>query len=282
MPTASKYLCCILLLSGCSVLNLNGHGETAARAKLSDEIAEFANVRSVEEIDRRLKELCAAADAQYRAEVLIEGWGKHGSWYDLAVVRFLWERWPQKLENDIEKFDSRRLFETTKTVLNSESELVCQVFWYFQWSTRVPDFVGMMHDLEPKFTLGCRNTKWDYYWMMLLYAGVASGLPLEYGPGDSVWRADWDELPRNFFDQKQLILAQRPFLRYDHELGRWIVDQDAKQTNRYLTSEEQRASPRPTPLPNWDSAVIPTRPIHEQADEEVKLLAIPEGRKVLK
>ena len=277
MPAASKLLCCVLLLSGCSVINLQGRGESVARVKLSHEIAEFANVRSVEEIDRRLNELCSATDAQQRAELLIEGWGQHGSWYDLVVVKFLWDRWPQKMDNDDGKSDPRRLFETTKTVLNSKPELVCQIFWYFQWSTRVPDFAGMMHDMEPKFTLGCRNTKWDYYWMMLLYAGVASGLPLEYSAGDSAWRADWDGLPGNFFEQKQLILGQRPFLRYDHELGRWIVDQDAKKANRYLTPEEQQASLRPTPLPNWSSDVIPPRPIHEpEVKGEVKLLGIPE------
>ncbi len=127
MPATSKLLCCVLLLSGCSVMNLKGRSEVATRAKLADEIVEFANIRSVEEIDRRLDELCSTADAQQRAELLIEGWGKHGSWYDLAVVKFLWDRWSQKMDGDDEKSDPRRLFETTKTVLNSKPELVCQL-----------------------------------------------------------------------------------------------------------------------------------------------------------
>ena len=39
------------------------------------------------------------------------------------------------------------------------------------------------------------------------------------------------------------ITSQRPFLRYDRELGRYVVDREAKEQNRYLSQEEQVALP---------------------------------------
>ena len=131
MPAATKLLCCLLLLSGCSVLNLNRRGDAVARVKLADAIADFANIRSVEELDSRLNVLCEADDAQQRAELLIEGWGQHGSWFDLAVVKFFVEQFPSAYgrgRRDCERFDMQRLFNSANQVLSKHPEFVFQVF----------------------------------------------------------------------------------------------------------------------------------------------------------
>lgn len=261
-------------------MNLKGRNEVATRAKLADEIVEFANVRSVEEIDQWLNELHSATDAQQRAELLIEGWGQHGSWYDLAVVKFFAENYPSAYGHggrDHERFDLERLFNTAYVVLSKRPELVFQVFWYEQWKSGPPKFSRLMQQAEPPTMWPCVRLPGEEYARTLWLAGIAEGLRFERQPGGLILEFRWGNLLRDEIDLRQAILAQRPFLRYDHELGRWAVDRDAKQANRYLTPEEQQASPRQTPLPNWDSDVIPPRPVHEASDdeEEIRLLEIP-------
>ena len=280
MPTASKLLCCVLLLSGCSVLNLNERSTALARTKLADEIAEFANLRKIEELDRRLNALCEVDDAQQRAELLIEGWGRHGSWYDLAVVKFFVEHFPSAYghgRRDPERFDLQRLFNTTDQVLRKHPEFVFQLFWYEQWKSGPNDFARLMRQIEPPLMCGCVRLPGEEYARALWLAGVVEGLPFERQPGGLILAVRWDNLYVDEVHLRQNILAQRPFLKYDHELGRWIVDQEAKRANRYLAPEEQQASPRLTPLPNWDSDVIPPRPIHEpEVEGEAKLIEIPD------
>ena len=262
MSASVRILSVLILLSGCSSLNLSRNLTETSAAERDAEIKKFQASRSIADVDQRLDELLEAKDGQQQAERLIQGWGKHGSWYDLAVVKLWWERWPREEENGKKRFDQRRLFDVTKTVLATDSQLASQVFWYFQWSTRVPDFAAMMHDLEPRIVCDYNGDGWVKYRLVLLYAGVASGIPTEIEVGESAARANWDNLIGDWLEQKALILGQRPFLRYDHGLGRWIVDREAKRANRYLTAEEQQASPRPTPLPNWDSEIIRPRPVH--------------------
>ncbi|TXT21975.1 MAG: hypothetical protein FD138_3871 [Planctomycetota bacterium] len=278
MPTASKLLCCVLLLSGCSALN--HRNAEAARARQVNEIAKFANVRTIEELDRRLNALCDTDDAQQKVELLIEGWGQHGSWYDLAVVKFFVEQFPSaygRNGRDCERFDLQRLFNVTDEVLRKHPEFVFQLFWYEQWKSGPEDFSRLMQRIEPPAMRGCVRLRGEEYALALWLAGVVEGLPFERQPGGLILEVRWDNLELDEAHLRQAILAQRPFLRYDHELGRWIVDQEAKKGNRYLTPAEQQASPRPIPLPNWDSDVIPPRPIHEpESKEEVKLLGIPD------
>ncbi len=52
-------------------------------------VIEFRGVTSLDEVKNRLDELVAAPNAQEQAEVLLNGWGRHGSWFDLSVVMFL-------------------------------------------------------------------------------------------------------------------------------------------------------------------------------------------------
>ena len=277
MPRISTFFCCFMLLSGCSALNLTSGQANTSPVEIEAEIKKYQSCRSIADVDQRLDELLKVPDGQRQAERLIQGWGKHGSWYDLAVVKLWWERWPPEEEGGKNRFSQRRLFDLTQSVLAASPELAGQVFWYFQWSKRVPDFSGLMLDLEPRFVCDYNGDGWVKYRLVLLYAGVASGLPTEQNSGESATRANWENLIGDWLDQKTLILGQRPFLRYDHELGRWVVDQEAKKSNRYLTPDEQKASPRPTPLPNWDSEIIPPRPIHEpEREEEITLLGIPD------
>ncbi len=258
-------------------MNLTSEANRTSPTEIDSEVKAYQSCRSIAEVEQRLDELLKAPDGQEQAERLIQGWGQHGSWYDLAVVKLFWERSLPEVDGKKKRFNHRRLFEVTKSVLVKHSELACQVFWYYQWSSGVPDFAGMMHDLEPHWVCDRRVDDWVKFRLVLFYAGVASGLPIELSVGESAARAGFDSLMRDWFDQQAIILGQRPFLRYDHDLGRWVVDLDAKQANRYLTPAEQKASPRSTPLPNWDSEIIPPQPIHESVgEEEVELLGIPD------
>lgn len=266
----------IALVCGCNVIELSPTSLKVSPTERVAEIRHFQSSRSIADVDRKLDELLAAPDGQARTERLIEGWGKHGSWYDLAVVKLWLERRPLKEKDGKERFDHHRLFDAGQKALASHPSIACQVFWYYQWSNGVPDLALWMDHLE-RFSGGCLDSSWGDYRMILICAGIASGLPFETQAGGSVRRATFDRLQENWWEQKFLILSQRPFLRYDHELGRWVVDQEAKNANRYLTPDEQRASERPTPLPDWHSEIVPPRPVRVELDDEQEeeLLGIP-------
>lgn len=266
----------IALVCGCSVIELSPTSLKVSPTERVAEIRQFQSSRSIADVDRKLHELLAAPDAQAQAERLIEGWGKHGSWYDLAVVKLWLERWPQEEKDGKQRFDHHRLFDAAQRSLTSHPSTACQVFWYYQWTNGVRDFAAMMDYLEPRWVCDYNSDSWVDYRMILICAGIASGLPLEWEAGESARRANFDRLRQDWWEQKLLVLSQRPFLRYDDELGRWVVDQEAKKANRYLTPDEQRASERPAPLPDWDSEIVPPRPVRvELEDEQEELLGIP-------
>ena len=268
----------IALVCGCSVIDLSPTSLKVSPTERVAEIRHFQSSRSIADVDRKLDELLAATDAQAQAERLIEGWGKHGSWSDLAVVKLWLERSPgwREEKDGKKRFDHHRLFDAAQKALASHPTIASQVYWYHQWSNGVPDLAVLMHNFE-NFSGGCLSDSWTDYRMILICAGIASGLPFECEAGGSARRANFDKLRQDWWEQKLLILSQRPFLRYDDELGRWVVDQEAKKANRYLTPDEQRASERPTPLPDWDSEIVPPRPVRVELEneQEEELLGIP-------
>lgn len=255
----------ILLLTGCTLINrgeFTWPSSASSRAELSAHAEEqFTTCRSIEDVKQRLARLDQSRDAQQQAEVLISGWGRHGDWYDLAVVEFLLEHWPSaygresKYGPDSERYDSRRLFDVTQAVLNSRPDLVYQVFWYRQWKSGLCDFPSLMRDLETKCLQSVR-IEGDGYPMLLFTAGIASGRPADMFSWGLLSGVDFEKLELNRLLINGYVTSQRPFLRYDHKLGRYVVDKVAKDENRYLSPEEQVASPRPTPLPGWSSGPV--------------------------
>ncbi len=280
MSAVLRIVCGVMLLAGCSTLNFSERYAAKVRASLAGEIKEFANLRTTEELDRRLHSLREFDDAQLRFELLIEGWGKHGSWYDLAVVKFFADQFPSAYGNDrrdSELFNMERLFNVTNKVLREHPEFVVQIFWYEQWKSGSDGFARLMQRIEPPSMRGCVRLKGEEYASALWLAGIVEGLPFERQPGALILQVRWDHLIPDEVCLRQTILSQRPFLRFDSEKGRFVVDQEAKRANRYLTADEQQTSPRPTPLPNWDSEIIPPRPVHEpESDQDVELLGIPD------
>ncbi len=218
---------------------------------------EFAACRSLDEVRNLLQELKDAPNAQLRAEALLSGWGQRGNWYDVAVVEFLIKHWPSaygdhpKFGPDHERFDTRRLFDITQRVVRENPELVYQVFWYIQWERGPLDFAALMRDLEPGLMGQCVSIEGEEYPWILMEAGIASGVPGAWFDGSLVGSLDFDSLATGRALINGYVASQRPFLRYDHKLGRYVLDKAAKAENHYLTPENQKASPRLTPLPNW-------------------------------
>lgn len=247
--------CCGCSFSELSFLDVQISAPPRAISKLVQD--DFAACRSLEDVQRLLQEMEDSREAQLWAEALLSGWGQHGNWYDVAVVEFLLKHWPSaygdhpKFGSDSERFDTRRLFEITQHVLRENPELVYQVFWYLQWERGPLDFFALMRDLEPGWMGQCVSIEGEEYPWILMEAGIASGVPGEWIDGSLAGELNFDSLGTGRALINGYIASQRPFLRYDHELGRYVVDKDAKAENRYLTPADQVASPRKTPLPDW-------------------------------
>ena len=249
--------CCGCSFSDLDFLDAQTSAPPRAISKLVQD--DFATCRSLEDVQRLLQELEDSREAQLWAQALLSGWGQHGNWYDVAVVEYLLKHWPSaycdhpKFGPDSERFDTRRLFDITQHVLNENPELVYQVFWYLQWERGPLDFAALMRDLEPDLMGQCVSIQGEAYPWILMEAGIASGVPGEWFDRSLASNLNYETLGTDRVLINGYVASQRPFLKYDHELGRYVVDKAAKTENRYLTPEVQTASPRPTPLPNWST-----------------------------
>ena len=201
----------------------------------------------------------------------LAGWGRHGDWYDVAVVEFLLSYWPSAYGKDSsgrpdwERYDARRLFDVTEEAVWSNPELVYQVFWYHQWKSKPCGFSLLMRHLDTTSQPDV-HLDGEMYPIILLAAGIASGLPAEGVDGTLMGSVSFETLSRDRLLINGFITSQRPFLRYDRELGRYVVDREAKEQNRYLSQEEQVALPRPTPLPGWRFGPVPPYETKGHAD----------------
>lgn len=253
-------------LTGCSLINdanSNGILSLNEREQLSVEAGQrFSACRSMNDVNDTLTQLVQSPNAQQQAESLIAGWGKHGDWHDVAVVEFLLKHWPSAygrdpvLGPDWERYDCRRLFDVTQSAVMSQPELVYQVFWYYQWMQGPLDFPSLMHGLEVSWP-GSVHLNGEEYPLLLLEAGIASDLPAEPFPGSLMSSVGFETLATDRLLINGYVASQRPFLRYDHDLGRYVVDKVAKSENRYLSPKDQTATPRTTPLPGWSSGPVP-------------------------
>ncbi len=84
--------CCGCSFSDLSFLDVQTSAPPRATSKLVQ--GEFAACHSLEDVQSLLQEMEDSPEAQLWAEALLNGWGQHGNWYDVAVVEFLIKHWP--------------------------------------------------------------------------------------------------------------------------------------------------------------------------------------------
>ena len=207
------------------------------------QIDRLADVRSVTEIDSILDGLIPTRHGQANVERLLDGWGRHGSWYDLAVVHYLWDHWPSAYER-WDKIEAAPLMPIVTARVRENPHLLRQVFWYATWKSSRLEFADLCRLCQHAGS-GCIYVAGQEFRLMLLIGGAMSEPELiDY---------DWT-ISRLYF------LSKRPFLRFDRDCGVYAVDVEAEREGRYLNADEQQSEVPATPLPNWDSDVVPERP----------------------
>lgn len=212
-------------------------------------IPSIQNARSIAEIDHALEKIIQGKDAQIKVETLLNGWGRFGDWYDLAVVKYLWEHWPSYSSD--RNVDSERLLPIVITRIEDQPELNRQVYWYTQWKYGVWDFARLCKQVSN--TVAHRMIEGEEFHRIMYIASVTN-------QPNKVLVVDWENLfPLWHFSSLQ-FLALRPFLRYDDELGHYVIDETASKEHRYLDASKQKATPRKTPLPGWSHPVVPSPP----------------------
>jgi len=218
--------------------------------KLPKAIPSIQNARSIAEIDHALEKITHSEDAQTKVEMLLNGWGRFGDWYDLAVVKYLWEYWPSAYGDS--NADSERLIPIVKSRIADRPELNRQVYWYTQWKYGVWNFSRLCKHIA-NTTTSCVTIGGEEFPRILFIAGVTN-------EPDKVLLADWDNLFAHWHFSSLQFLALRPFLRYDDQLGYYVIDADANKEQRYLEPSMQQATPRQKPLPDWSQPIVPTSP----------------------
>jgi hypothetical protein len=272
----------------------------------NDIVVRFSKARSIDDVDRVLKQLLAANPAngntarniewllnlleehgswgeqlfvsfyrtfedsadspgQTKVEQLLAGWGKHGSWYDMAVMRYVWKFWPRVFQQGEKQIDALRLIPILRQRIEEQPKLSGQLFWYAQWEHRGMKFKEICDVSRSSMALdnSCGGAEFS---AILFFAG-ALGQPwlLESGarPGTGKATAEqlcdwWIEMGYAYF------LSIRPFVRYDSRRHLFVYDEAADRDNRYLRPDEQDPICPSTPLPDWDSKIVPEPPAREK------------------
>lgn len=221
-------------------------------------VADFTRCRSIEAVDLRLKALVDAPDGQQQAECLLRNWGQHGSWCDLAAVKFLAEYWPGAYSKYSERFDRHRLFDEALASLERTPALWHHASWYAQWKNGPGERPWFRRGELVTFGMGpCVRVDGEYLPHALLVLGlVDDSWPFQH----SVGNLRWESLESDVREAELAIAIFHPYLRYNHERGYYSLDREAYDEQRYLPLEEQLISPRKAPLPDWDCGEIPTHP----------------------
>lgn len=251
MQCASRRIAPIVvcLIAGCTILE--NMPLTAYRPARNEALLErLAEARSIEEIEQSLELLVTDESAQANVETLLSGWGKYGSWHDLQVVIFLQKCWPSAYGH-WENLDAKPLIPIIQSRIRENPELNRQLYWFEQWRWGPMDFPRYCNDLT-------NGTIFD------VVVGGEEFIPLMRVSGamnDSYYllSADWENLAGKMWTAQLHFLSKRPFLRYDDQLGHYVVDAEAMREGRYLARDVQQATERPTPLPDWDHPMIPER-----------------------
>lgn len=243
----------LLLGAGCGTIKAPRDVGLALkpRAGAEEQVLRLVSARSIEEIDSGFEEILARKDREQIVERLLSGWGRHDSWYDLAVVHFIWNHWPSYYGRQ-EKLDPRPLMSAITSRISEQPSLLPEYFWYAQWQMNGLSFrwlCGACESPGPCCTIGGEE-----FPLLLLVAGATRDVQaIDFDRRGSTARA-WGQAGLRF-------LAMRPFLRYDAKQVAYVIDYAAQREGRYLTADEQEGAAPPTPLPNWDSDVVPARPV---------------------
>jgi len=218
------------------------------------QIDRLADVRSVTEIDSILEGLIPTRRGQANVERLLDGWGRHGSWYDLAVVHYLWDHWPSAYER-WDRIEPAPLMSVVTARIRNNPDLLRQAFWYATWKSSRLEFADLCRCCQSAPN-GCVYVAGQEFRLILLIGGAINAPELIDHSSPRSAGDDWT-ISRLYF------LSKRPFLRFDRERGAYTVDVDAEREGRYLNAEEQRSQIPTTPLPDWDSDVVPARPEYD-------------------
>ncbi len=218
----------------------------------------LAEARSVDEIEQSLELLVTDESAQANIEKLLSGWGKYGSWHDLRVVIFLQKYWPSAYGH-WENLDAEPLISIIQARIREKPELNRQFYWYSQWRFGPFDFSHYCNHLTNVPIHGVAVEGEDFIPLMRVSGAM--------NDSHYVLSADWENLSRSMQVAQLRFLSKRPFLKYNDQLGHYVLDAEAMQEGRYLTPEVQKATERPTPLPDWDHPLIPERPSRSNQKE---------------
>jgi hypothetical protein len=282
MRTASPGLTTVVLVLGMAG-RLPAQTSTATQAdspaseKAAEEIvARFARVRSIKQIDHELKELAkqpkqgrpsllrliglsSEAPGQANIELFLQGWGKHGSWYDLAVARYVWKFWPRVWHDD-NQIDDLRLIQVLRKRIEEQPRLIAHVFWYAQWERHGMKFKDVCEVSHGEIFVdgSCVGSEFP---AILFIAGAIGQPELLAAGGRRGGKSTADELCDWWLMTGFLYFrSMRPFLRYDAKRHIFANDEVADRENRYLKPQEQEPVCPKTPLPDWDSKVVPEPP----------------------
>jgi hypothetical protein len=210
----------------------------------------------------RIFEESADPPGQVKVESLLAGWGKHGSWYDLAVMRYVWKFWPRVFHQN--QIDPMRLIPILRQRVKEQPKLSGQLFWYAQWEHRGMKFKEIC-DVS-RSPLLVDNSCGGAEFPAILFIAGAMGQPWLLQAGGTIGGdptadqlCDWWIMTGYLYFQ-----SIRPFVRYDTRRHLYVYDKAADRENRYLKPDEQEPVCPSTPLPDWDSKIMPEPPPREK------------------
>jgi hypothetical protein len=245
-------LALLLAASSCSQLNVALVQHLTGDPPMQESLMRLGEVRSVEEIDAALERIVPGNEGQHNVEVMFEGWGKHGSWYDLAVNRYIFSHWPSAYRKKWNHIDSRPLAAIIERRLNEQPDLLRQFYWYAQWERGGMPFDRLCSLCLSQPAKSARHDGQDFP-LLLVVASSLNDCQIVYDCNVEHVSDSW------YFTQLE-FLARRAFLRFDKDQGVFAYDADAMRANRYMKPEEQQTILPLTPLPNWDNNVLPPSP----------------------
>ncbi|MCY2966262.1 MAG: hypothetical protein NT069_21960 [Planctomycetota bacterium] len=239
----------VAAFGGCHAFDSSCASRLAIKPDDEDWIDRLDNARSLEQVDAVLQEIVPGGNGQRNVELLISEWGKHGSWFDLAVVRYIWTAWPSGY-GKWQHIDSGPLMSLASVRLRENGDLLPQVFWYALWEWNGLEFNRLCQICESPGPC-VKESGEEFRWILFIAGALREPNLVEFDPPRSTEHA-WHRGSMYF-------LSQRPFLRFDSEQFAYLTDHEAKRDGQYLMPNDQQSSVPSTPLPKWDSDVVPTR-----------------------
>src|SRR5207245_1967288 len=137
------------VVSGCGIIKVPPESWHVFRRQDQDDeqLNRLASAQSIEQIDAVFEEILACKNGQKTVERLLSGWGKHDSWYDLAVVHFIWKHWPSYYGRQ-ENIDSGPLMSVIASRISEQPSLLAEYFWYAQWQVNGLSFKWLCQACE--------------------------------------------------------------------------------------------------------------------------------------